>query len=486
MTRHSAPDISVIVAAYNAIDTITDAVTSALCAARRASLEVIAINDGSIDATGAVIEALARRFASVHAIQQDNKGLSGARNAGLDAARGRFILFLDADDALTPDSLDALVGAAKRRSEAGVVGGWWCASHGRWPAEFEAIAASDEAVLHGPGALAWRNEPPVRGVDSMVLAQRNPAPVHAFLTSREVIGAVRFDTTFSMLEDWDFWLRLAIAGARWPAAPVAGAIYRLREGSMSADDAQMCAIAKRVIDRAPGSPDRAALALARFTLERAALAFARCGGAQGAHAATALLAQIHSSNTFKLEGIAAATVFGFAHARQSPPAVWLAPPDAPAPWLADLRSWWALLCERNLVQCGRANEFAHLIAAHAVSKEDVARNIVASAASTSIIEIIGYGANGRALATAAAAAGHRVRMRDDAWSGWSHSGALDPGEAVERVAMDAPVSADALLVLSPGEDKPLQRRFRPGALRWRDAQELAAAHAAERIAVALT
>ena len=102
--------ISVIIPCYRAAATLRRAVDSALTGAP-ADLEVLLVDDGSPDDTGALCDELAAADPRVRALHRANGGAGAARNTGLDAAHGDWVLFLDADDALLPGlwaALDAL------------------------------------------------------------------------------------------------------------------------------------------------------------------------------------------------------------------------------------------------------------------------------------------------------------------------------------------------------------------------------------------
>lgn len=82
------------------------------------ALEVILVNDGSTDGTGALLEQIARGHAAqVCVMHQENKGVSGARNTGIEAAQGEWIFFLDADDRMEPGCLHTLLEAAKAEDD---------------------------------------------------------------------------------------------------------------------------------------------------------------------------------------------------------------------------------------------------------------------------------------------------------------------------------------------------------------------------------
>ena len=93
---------------YNASSTVGESVESVL-SQTMGDLELICVDDGSTDGSRAVLEGIAGRDARVRVIAQENAGPSAARNTGLDAARGRIICTIDADDALVPEHCARLV-----------------------------------------------------------------------------------------------------------------------------------------------------------------------------------------------------------------------------------------------------------------------------------------------------------------------------------------------------------------------------------------
>ncbi|MDR9365941.1 MAG: glycosyltransferase family 2 protein [Balneolaceae bacterium] len=94
------PLISVIIPAYNVEDYIEEAVNSVLNQSFK-RIELIAVNDGSTDRTGEILESFRENDQRVHVIHQKNKGVSAARNIGLKQAKGTYIHFLDGDDKLS-------------------------------------------------------------------------------------------------------------------------------------------------------------------------------------------------------------------------------------------------------------------------------------------------------------------------------------------------------------------------------------------------
>ena len=103
------PKASVIVPCWNVEKWVEDAVNSVLRSSF-SDFEIIAVDDGSTDGTGAILERLAAADRRVRVVHQANRGLSGARNSGLDAARGEYVFFLDGDDTFDSEFLSLGVG----------------------------------------------------------------------------------------------------------------------------------------------------------------------------------------------------------------------------------------------------------------------------------------------------------------------------------------------------------------------------------------
>lgn len=105
--------MSVILPAYNAQTYLADAVESVL-RQRFADWELLLVDDGSSDDTPALCDAFAARDGRIRVLHKANAGVSAARNDALDAARGEWIAFLDADDVFLPDYLSSLLDAVRR------------------------------------------------------------------------------------------------------------------------------------------------------------------------------------------------------------------------------------------------------------------------------------------------------------------------------------------------------------------------------------
>ena len=106
------PTVIIIVPVYNAENTIPRCIESILNQ-EYSDFELLLVNDGSTDGSGAVCDAYAARDARVRVIHKENTGVSDTRNAALDQARGTYLQFLDSDDWITPDATSSLVRAAE-------------------------------------------------------------------------------------------------------------------------------------------------------------------------------------------------------------------------------------------------------------------------------------------------------------------------------------------------------------------------------------
>lgn len=179
--------ISVIIPCYKAVVTLRRAVNSALANAP-ADLEILLVEDGSPDDTGTLCDELAAYDPRVRALHRENGGAGAARNTGLDAARGDWVLFLDADDALLPGlwaALDALTTDADMilfgltRKSSGAIKPTDYLPAGFYP-NLQALGDALSPLLFDTGLLA--------------------AP-YPKLFRRTAIGTLRFDERLAINED---------------------------------------------------------------------------------------------------------------------------------------------------------------------------------------------------------------------------------------------------------------------------------------------
>lgn len=107
------PVISVIVPVYNVQDYIGKCVKS-IQKQTYGHLEILLVDDGSTDLSGMLCDKMQKLDERIQVIHKENGGLSSARNAGIDQARGDFLFFVDSDDWIDPDTLEILIRIAER------------------------------------------------------------------------------------------------------------------------------------------------------------------------------------------------------------------------------------------------------------------------------------------------------------------------------------------------------------------------------------
>ena len=105
--------ISVIIPVYNVENYLKKCVDSVL-AQTFADYEILLVDDGSTDTSGRLCDEYAEAYPCISVIHQLNKGLGGARNTGMAAAQGKYLLFLDSDDYLHPETLEICHAKAER------------------------------------------------------------------------------------------------------------------------------------------------------------------------------------------------------------------------------------------------------------------------------------------------------------------------------------------------------------------------------------
>ena len=107
-------NLSIIIPVYNVEQTLQRCVKSVL-EQSFTNYEIILIDDGSTDKSGQMIDSLAETDNRCTAIHQPNRGLSAARNTGIEIATGNYITFIDSDDFIAPETLTPLMNILETR-----------------------------------------------------------------------------------------------------------------------------------------------------------------------------------------------------------------------------------------------------------------------------------------------------------------------------------------------------------------------------------
>jgi glycosyltransferase involved in cell wall biosynthesis len=213
------PLVSIVIPAYNVAPYIGETLRSVF-AQTFTDFEVIVINDGSPDTQE--FERLLMPFRErIRYLKQENRGASAARNAGLRAARGEFVGFLDADDLWLPNYLEDQLAVIRERNcdlvcaDALIVGESPDAGRTYFETVMEAAPPKEVTfldLLSGERSL----------ITSGVLARRE-----------HVLEVGLFDEKLRNAQDFDLWLRLARHGSRLAYQPRVLLTYRARLNSLT-------------------------------------------------------------------------------------------------------------------------------------------------------------------------------------------------------------------------------------------------------------
>jgi glycosyltransferase involved in cell wall biosynthesis len=207
------PKVAVIIPAWNAERHIGDAVASLIAQRDAAALDIIVVDDGSIDSTRDIVRTLAEYAPEVRLVTRPHSGISVTRNAGLDALPGDvdLVTFLDADDLSPPDRFARDI--MKFRPDADV--------HWGMTRRFY-----DEGATRPASVAPDKDE---RGSQLAGLLVR-PALLKA-------VG--RFDEMLPMAEELDFLLRLLELQPRLQLTSDVAVLYRLHTTNVTRDRAGM-------------------------------------------------------------------------------------------------------------------------------------------------------------------------------------------------------------------------------------------------------
>ena len=111
ITKTGRPPVSIVIPVYNVSRYLPQCLESVLSQTYQ-NIEVLIVDDGSTDGSGSICDRFAERDPRIRVIHTDNRGLSAARNLGLESISGAFISFIDSDDWIEPNTVETLVKAA--------------------------------------------------------------------------------------------------------------------------------------------------------------------------------------------------------------------------------------------------------------------------------------------------------------------------------------------------------------------------------------
>ena len=257
------PLISIIIPAFNAASVLGDALRS-VQQQQYPHFEALVVDDGSADETAAVARSFVEHDQRFVLLQQAHRGISAARNAGLAAARGEWIAFLDADDTWLANKLARQVDGLHDSPEVNVI-------------------FSNYYLWDGQNDLRLRDAED-KQLDMAdfrhLLIRFNLLGTTTVMVTQEFMSRVGpFDPELHLAEDWDMWLRLAEAGCRALRIREPLARYRIWPGNISRQTLSMAQATVRVLEGRLAQCQeemwrrsyRRSLAIARGNLEFAAV-----------------------------------------------------------------------------------------------------------------------------------------------------------------------------------------------------------------------
>ena len=219
--------VSVIIPVYNRQAFIRQCVGSVVEQTWR-DLEIILVDDGSGDESLAICRQMEAEDDRIRVVSQDSRGVSSARNRGLSMARGEYVFFLDSDDVIHPQLLEALLGLLRRDHAAIATETRFYAGGGafRKPTEWrqEEDCTGESMYLDCDAAIDYRNF----GSPETTLYV-----IGGKLISRNALGQVRFNEKLTHGEDTLFLYELIAAGGDVSVLKRDWYYYRIHEGGIT-------------------------------------------------------------------------------------------------------------------------------------------------------------------------------------------------------------------------------------------------------------
>lgn len=199
------PAISVVIPAFNRAHVINKAITSVLSQTFK-DYEIIVIDDGSTDNTQEVVKNI--KDGRIHYLFQENGGGSKARNTGIDAARGKYIAFLDSDDVFLPHHL---------------VNAFPVLESG------DNICTYTQVIVDRGQGINFLKPP--RGIrhdeniSEYLMCDRGFVQTSSLIVPTKLARQVKYDEKIKAGQDYDFAIRLVHSGAQLEMLSASGAIW---------------------------------------------------------------------------------------------------------------------------------------------------------------------------------------------------------------------------------------------------------------------
>jgi len=213
---------SIIVPVYNVDPYLRECLDGILAQDSPSEYEVILVDDGSTDNSGAICDEYAEKHPRFRAIHQKNRGVSESRNTGMDAAGGEFVLFLDSDDRWRPNLLSSVDETISQTADMTLFFYRQFDESEEFTEVLPSVLPRGESGSEYVSRVLQNGDRPVWNVWSWVYRR-------AFLTE----NGLSFEQRFSPAEDSEFNLRAYQAAQSVSVVPKVLYEYRVRGGSIS-------------------------------------------------------------------------------------------------------------------------------------------------------------------------------------------------------------------------------------------------------------
>ena len=186
---------TIMIPVYNVEEFIGTSLESAINQTYTGNYEILVVNDGSTDDTQEKVEWYKKKFDNLRLINQENKGAGGARNVLLDNSRGKYLLGLDADDALRPETLEKVIRYFTQNPNSNLV----YSDHEEVDEQGKLMKTMNKAAVH-------------ELFKDIILHCHYPGHLRAF--RKEGLVDSRFEPELRTAEDYDFLLKIIMK--QWP------------------------------------------------------------------------------------------------------------------------------------------------------------------------------------------------------------------------------------------------------------------------------
>lgn len=193
--------VTIVVPVYNAEPTLVNCLDS-LCGQTYPHIEIVLVNDGSTDNSLKICEEYAQKDSRIRILNQENSGPSCTRNAGIDAATGDYIMFVDSDDYIEPTMAERMVSVAEDNAVEMVICSFFEEKNG---------TVRRHSFSHRSG---YYNEQECYAAALNIIDDNSKTRIPHYswvrLVDRKVFedASLRFDTTIKRSEDYLLWTQV--------------------------------------------------------------------------------------------------------------------------------------------------------------------------------------------------------------------------------------------------------------------------------------